>query len=199
MQVLNIPELSPVSEPPADFVLSPRYIVSWKDGPRRACELSILAIWKPLPLRRDKLVTIVHWDSDSSGMILLDFSDPDDLCVVSEWHNNPDDISHRVRSGALQTVDVGGIAVRAGRHFLCRLEQGNDSLEFRVLGYSLRSTVPTSFSLPVPLPDEEWDHAEAHDSCTIFGRLILRQYDSSSDSEHSDNQSYLGLALIDLL
>lgn len=202
LQVLDIPELSSVNGPPAEFIPEPGYIVPWKDGPRRSCELSILATWRPLVRRADKLVTIIHWDSDSLGMTLLDFNDPDDLRIVKEWHNdhnNSNNTSHGVFSGALHTVHVRGMAIPAGRRFVVRLEKGDGSHEFRVLGYSLTSEVPSSFSVPVEFPNEEWDQAEAYDSCTVFGRIVIRQYDGSSDSEHSDSQSYPSLVLVDFV
>ncbi|KAF9518494.1 hypothetical protein BS47DRAFT_1338169 [Hydnum rufescens UP504] len=57
---------------------------------------------------------------------------------------------------------------------------------------------PTSTKFVVSMPDE-WSEAEIYDTCTIFGRVLIRQYDDSSDSEVSEDQPSRSFALLDFI
>jgi hypothetical protein len=105
---------------------------------------------------------------------------------------------HGVHSAALHTVNIDGIAIRCGRRFLSRLVRKDGSLDFLVSAYINGQNLPAKVAFPVELLDE-WENAEAYDSCTIYGRILLRQYDDSSDSEHSDSEEHLGLAVLDFI
>lgn len=193
----DIPQLSSVLQPPLVSHASPREVLRWRDSPRIPCEIAILSQFQPYNRRQRQLLPITHWGNGGSGMILVDFSDPNEVRVAHDWVNDTDPEIFGVHSGAMQVVDVGGIAIRAGRRFIARLQVGPSGLEVRVLAHSQRSTVSRPSTYNVPLPHDDWDQAEAYDSCTIYGRMLIRQYDSSSDSEHSANENQPKLAVLD--
>lgn len=106
-----------------------------------------------------------------------------------------------LHSAALQTLEMeGGMSVRAGRRQLARIVRGNlnDELEFRVRSYSIHDPQPISVTFIVTIP-EDWDNAEVYDTCTIYGRVLIRQYDDSSTSGMDDNGPGPGLAMLDIV
>ena len=181
----------------------PIYSLIWRDGARAQCECAMLGSFHPQYLRPSKLITIIYWGIEgvSSGLRILDLSNPEFPTLISAWEDRETPPAYGIHSAALQTVDVRGIAVRCGRRYLARLsrEAGPGSpLEFRVRAFFQGNSQPQMRSFPVTLA-EDWDEAEVYDTCTILGRILLRQYDSSSDSEHSDDADYPELAVMDFV
>ncbi|KAF8323061.1 hypothetical protein DL93DRAFT_2162259 [Clavulina sp. PMI_390] len=198
--VVEIPALIPASEP---LVAQPALVIAqmpFKQGSKLAGELAVLSSFIPLAKRPRSFASIVYWNREGvSGLVLMDYSDPLNMRVLNDWENSPNDSLYGIHSGALQTIDVDGIAIRAGRRFLSRLLKGPEGLEFRVLAYNRQAQHAAPWSLQVQDLDGDWDQAEAYDCCTIFGRILLRQYDSSSDSEQSEGGTHPLLALMDFI
>lgn len=192
-----MPQLSPTSGPTIDHSAGPTFHMSWKTEPKLYGELNILSSWKPPQYRGHQLSSIIYWDHDRSGLVILDYSDPSQVRAIHDWPSSPENSFYGVHSGTLQTVDIRGLAVRAGRRFLSHLQRGSHDLEFRLLAYMGNLAESKPCSIPVLVPDNEWDQAEAFDSCTIFGRILIRQYDPSSDSEYSDSAQFPKIAAMD--
>ena len=180
---------------------APTAIVQWYREPRTSCELVVLSGYKPLHLRAQKLCAIMFWSrgEKESYLRLLDYgTNPSVPEIVYQGYGEGVEDGFGVHSAALQTMDLHGIATRVGRRYLARLERGSHGLEFRVRAYSQASPIPSLVKFVVPMPGE-WSQAEVYDTCTLFGRVMIREYDDSSDSEHSDDHPYRGLAVLDFI
>jgi len=137
--------------------------------------------------------------TEESTFRLLDYgTNPSVPEIIYEGDGDGSGDGFGVHSAALQTIDLRGIATRAGRRYLAHLERGSQGPEFRVRAYSLASPRPSLVKFVVPMP-AEWDQAEIYDTCTIFGRVMIREYDDSSDSEHSADHRHRRLAVLDFV
>lgn len=192
-----MPELSSVFASRRSYLLYPKHILRWRDGDRISCESGVLSQFRPILLRQYQLLSIIHWTHTESGMILVDFSNPNELRISQDWVNGNNSELFGVHSGTLQTVEVRGIAVRAGRRYFARLQTSPYGLEVRVLAYSSSIGGCRASTYIVHPPQGDWSDAEAYDSCTIYGRILLRQYDDSSGSEDSVKEGQINLALLD--
>ena len=180
---------------------TPTAIMQWHNEPRSSCELVVLSSYKPLHLRTQKLCAIMFWSRGEreSNLRILDYGTNTSVPeVVYRGHGDGVKDGFGVHSAALQTLDLSGIATRVGRRYLARLERGSYGLEFRVRAYSQASPTPSLVKFVVPMP-EEWSQAEIYDTCTIFGRVMIREYDDSSDSEHSADHTHRALAVLDFI
>lgn len=177
----------------------PNSIVPWSDEARLSCELVVISSYKPLHLRQSIFCAIIYWSQNNmeSNLRVVDYgSDPSAPQIVYCGQASGSLEEPNIRFAAMETLEIRGIAFRIGRRYLSCLERGPGGLEFRVRAYQTASPTAIFSRFVVPMP-QSWSQAEVFDTCTIFGRIMIREYDDSSDSEHPEGQPFPGLALLD--
>lgn len=181
--------------------------LQWHKAPRRACEFAVLANFKPSHLRPSLLCAIIAWsvnDPDNQrSLYITDYGGEHQAQPIALYEGLGGSAlsdEYGTNSAALQTFEMEDVAVRTGRQGLARIVRAEPSggLEFRVRSYALSNPKPTTTKFVVSMPDE-WREAEIYDTCTIFGRVLIRQYDESSASEFSADPPCPSLALLDFI